>query len=291
MEKEIVVGGQAVIEGVLMRTKNYSVIAVRKPDKGIELVSEKLEAKKAFDFVFLRGVVMLFESMRMGIKALSSSANIAGQEESMTKKDVFIAFSFAAVFAVALFIILPFFVTSVILKDRGVLFNIVDGLIRLVFFLAYLFFVSQIPDIRRVFQYHGAEHKAVNAYEAGKKLEISEVKKYSTAHLRCGTNFMLIVMIVSILLFSLITGAVWLRIISRIILIPVVAGLSYEVLKLIAKFEKNRFVRIFAYPGLMLQRLTTREPDESQIEVSIAALKKALELEKDYSSPTKVSSK
>ena len=291
MEKEIVVGGQAVIEGVLMRTKNYSVIAVRKPDNGIELISEKLEAKKGFDFIFLRGIVMLFESMRMGIKALSSSANIAGQEDSMTKKDVFIAFSFAAVFAVSLFIILPFFVTSVILKDRGVLFNIVDGLIRLAFFLAYLFFVSQIPDIRRVFQYHGAEHKAVNAYEAGKKLMVQEVKKYSTAHLRCGTNFMLIVMILSILLFSLITGPVWLRIASRIILIPVVAGLSYEVLKLIARFEKNQFVRIFAYPGLMLQRLTTREPDESQIEVSIAALKKALELERDYSSPTKVSSR
>lgn len=291
MSKNIVVGGQAVIEGVLMRTKNYSVIAVRKPDNDIKLISEKLEIKPVSNFFFLRGVFMIFESLRLGIKALNNSANEAlGKEEKLSQRDILFAFILASIFAVVLFIVIPFFATAFLLKDRGIIFNLIDGLIRLAIFLLYLFLVSQIPDIKRIFQYHGAEHKAVNAYEHGKKLEIKEVKKYSTMHLRCGTNFMLIVIIVSIFLFSLITGPLWIRLSSRIILIPMIAGISYEILKFIAKFEENLFIRLIAYPGLLLQKFTTREPDESQIKVAIAALKKALELERNHSSPTEETS-
>lgn len=278
------IGGQAVIEGVMMRSPQKTAIAVRKPNREIFLYEENTSSlAKKYKFLklpLIRGVLSLIESMALGFRALSISADLSAQEEGeeLTKKDMILAFVTAVFFAVLLFVVIPT-VTASFLKgyfSNLIFLNLAEGLIRIIIFLLYIVIISKIKDIQRIFEYHGAEHKVIYCYEMGEELKVENAKKYSTLHPRCGTNFLLIVMVISILLFSVLgwQGIVK-RIVSRILLLPLVSGLSYEVIKYSAK-KQNAFVRIISYPGLMLQKLTTREPDENQLEVAIKALKGVL---------------
>lgn len=278
------IGGQAVIEGVMMRSPQKTAIAVRKPNREIFLYEENTSSlAKKYKFLklpLIRGVLSLIESMALGFRALSISADLSAQEEGeeLTKKDMILAFVTAVFFAVLLFVVIPT-VTANFLKgyfSNLIFLNLAEGLIRIIIFLLYIVIISKIKDIQRIFEYHGAEHKVIYCYEMGEELKVENAKKYSTLHPRCGTNFLLIVMVISILLFSVLgwQGIVK-RIVSRILLLPLVSGLSYEVIKYSAK-KQNAFVRIISYPGLMLQKLTTREPDENQLEVAIKALKGVL---------------
>ncbi|ABR30903.1 metal-dependent enzyme [Thermosipho melanesiensis] len=272
------VGGQAIIEGVLMMGKKI-VIAVRN-EKG-EIVKEELgriKNKRILKIPFVRGLFSLFYSMYFGLKGLDRSAEIATGEE-MKKSDTFFSIFLAIVLGIGLFILLPVYLTGLLgVKNDEFLFSLVDGFIRLAFFLIYVWVISFMKDVKRVFQYHGAEHKTIHAHENGEELTVENIKKYSTIHPRCGTNFIMIFLIVAIVLFSLFgiyNPLTWgERILVRIIFIPIVASISYELLKL---FDKVKFLRFLALPGLLLQKLTTAEPDERQIEVAIESLKFALE--------------
>ncbi|MBO8161414.1 MAG: DUF1385 domain-containing protein [Thermosipho sp. (in: Bacteria)] len=276
------VGGQAIIEGVLMMGKKIA-IAVR--DKEGKIVTEELGKIKRTKFLkipFLRGFFSLYYSLYYGMKALDRSAEISSGEE-MKKSDTIFSIIIAIVIGVGLFVLLPVWLTNLMgLKNNEFLFSLVDGFIRLFLFLLYVWIISFMKDVKRVFQYHGAEHKTIHAYEHGEELTPENVKKYTTIHPRCGTNFVMIFLIVAILLFSLfgiwrpLTGLE--RVLIRIIFIPVVASLSYELLKV---FDKFPFLRFLSFPGLLLQKLTTDEPDISQIEVAIASLEFALEGEEE----------
>ena len=286
--KKYEVGGQAVMEGVMMRSRHFWALAVRRPDKTISTKLFKnvslADKYKVLGFVFIRGVVVLIESMALGFKSLSHSVNEATEEEiKFSKKEMTISIIVAVILAVGIFFVLP----TVIGRSfsdffpNAVVYNLLEGLIRIVFFLTYILLVSQIKDIKRIFQYHGAEHKTIQAYENNEELTLENVKKYSTLHVRCGTSFLLIVMIVAVFIFALLgkQTILW-RIASRILLIPVIAGISYELIKLAGKFSRYRIVRIFFYPGLLVQKITTREPDNGQLEVAISSFKKVLEAEK-----------
>ena len=271
-------GGQAVIEGVLMRSKNKSAVAVRLSNGKIKIKKDKIKQKnKALNLPFIRGFISMIESLIMGIKALTwSSDQQSEQEEQLTKSQMFLTITFSLLFAVLLFIIAPFFITKWLTTFEGFLFNLMDGIVRIIIFFIYLFSISMMGDIKTVFQYHGAEHMTVHCYEKKQKLIVENVKKYSTYHPRCGTSFIIIVLVISILVFSLVTAESWIiKLISRIILIPVIIGISYEALKLSAKFQNNLFFKILIQPGLWVQRITTNKPTKKQIEVAIAALKSA----------------
>ena len=279
MEKIVVVekiGGQAVIEGVMMISRRKLAIAVRRGKK-IIIKTEPIRKKpRILEIFFVRGIVNIADMLVKGIRALNWSAEKATKEEKLTVFEVFISIFLAFVFAIALFIVAPFFLTKVLVSDRGILFNLVDGIIRVLIFLAYVFIISRLKDIQKIFQYHGAEHKVVNCYENGKKLTTENIKKFTTLHPRCGTSFLMIVLIVSIIVFSMIIDERWhIKIIGRVVLIPVIAGLSYEFLKLGDRFRNSRFMKALIMPGLLLQRMTTREPDEKQIEVAMVAFKGA----------------
>lgn len=290
------IGGQAVIEGVMMRGPSDIAIAVRKSDG--EIVVDKKEAKsvkyKLFKLPFIRGVVNFFLSLVTGVKALMFSAefvDIEGEEDEepskidkwLTEKlgdkikDIAIYFSVVVslVFSILLFIMLPAYLTGFI-KNLGAshsLIIIIEGVVRIAIFLAYLILVSRMKDIQRVFEYHGAEHKSIYCYEHGDELTVENVKKYTRLHPRCGTSFLFIVMIISIIVFFFIKSDVWyLRLIYRLLLLPVVAGISYEIIKLAGRYD-NKLTCIISKPGMWLQHFTTREPDDSQIEVAIASLK------------------
>lgn len=231
---------------------------------------------------FVRGIIVLIESLVLGIKSLFYSANAAleEEEEKLSGGLVWIMMVVALGLAVALFFIVPLLLTKLLHISSSLLFNLVDGLIRVAIFIAYIKLVALLPDIKRVFAYHGAEHKAVNAYEAGVPLEPEVLKNYSKAHMRCGTSFLFAVVIISIIVFALFgLHSTWLMVLSRIILVPVIAALGYEVIYFGGRHASNRFVRIILAPGLWLQALTTREPDDSQLEVAIVALKKVMELD------------
>ena len=282
------VGGQAVIEGVMMRSKHFWALAVRKPDKTIytKLFNDVslTNKNKVLGFMFIRGIIALIESMTLGFKALSYSINEATEEEiKFSKREMTIAVIIAVVFAVGVFFILPTIIGRSFSEffPNAIVYNLLEGLIRIGFFFAYILLVSQIKDIKRVFQYHGAEHKTIQAYENDEELKPENVRKYSTMHVRCGTSFLLIVMIVALLIFALLgkQPMIW-RIISRILLIPVIAGISYELIRLAGKFSKYKVVNILFYPGLLIQKITTKEPDNDQIEVAISSFKKVIEAEK-----------
>jgi uncharacterized protein YqhQ len=282
------VGGQAVIEGVMMRSKHFWALAVRKPDKTIytKLFNDVslTNKNKVLGFMFIRGIIALIESMTLGFKALSYSINEATEEEiKFSKREMIISVIIAVVFAVGVFFILPTIIGRSFSEffPNAIVYNLLEGLIRIGFFFAYILLVSQIKDIKRVFQYHGAEHKTIQAYENDEELKPENVRKYSTMHVRCGTSFLLIVMIVALLIFALLgkQPMIW-RIISRILLIPVIAGISYELIRLAGKFSKYKVVNILFYPGLLLQKITTKEPDNDQIEVAISSFKKVIEAEK-----------
>lgn len=278
-------GGQAVIEGVMMRGPEHLAIAVRKSNQEIILEHREINSiTKRFPLLkwpLLRGVVALVESLVIGMKALSFSANQSleeGEEELSTKE---LAFSMGLAFAlgILLFVVAPTALTRLVDKFVPDVFlqNLIEGGIRITIFLLYILVISRMKDIQRVFQYHGAEHKVIHAYEAGEKLIVENIQKYSTLHPRCGTSFLLIVMVVSIFMFAFLGKQVlWWRILSRLILMPLVAGISYELIKLSGKYGNRPLVKILIGPGLLLQKLTTREPDDSQVEVAIKALEGVL---------------
>lgn len=281
------VGGQAVIEGVLMRNGDRISVAVRREADG-EIVVEKLTPRSRFqrlnEIPFVRGLFNLYDMMSTGIRALNLSAEIALEDEEETEfgtKEAIFTTGIAILIAIGAFVIFPVWLTNNLWglsEANPILFNLVEGLIRIGLFLLYLFAITFFEDIRRVFEYHGAEHKSVYTYENGKDLTVDEARQYSTLHPRCGTAFLMIVLIVAILVFSLVGNpALWIKIGSRILLLPVVAGVSYEILQFSGKHADNKFLRPFLYPGLMLQRITTSEPDDDQLEVALEALKSVVD--------------
>lgn len=295
MKKNYSVGGQAVIEGVMMRGKEGVATAVRTSDGEIHIDKKNIvpytKRNKFLGLPIIRGFVSLIESMVIGIKTLNYSATFFEDEGEPSKFDKWfegifkektndvvmgISLIISIVFATLIFFILPTFAANIFKKlnvSSSIVLNIIEGIIRVIVFLLYIYLIGKMDDIERVFQYHGAEHKTIFCYENDKELTPENAEKFARFHPRCGTNFLFLVMIVSILLFSL-TGwsSLWQRILYRIILLPIVAGLTYELIKWMGKSEST-FSKIIAYPGLMLQKLTTNEPDYSQLEVAIAALK------------------
>jgi len=289
------VGGQAVIEGVMMRSPGSMAVAVRRPNGEIVVKKEGLTffSEKAFIFKLplVRGVLVLLSALVLGIEALNFSVNEALSdsegEKEMSPWAMSLTFTAALSFGIFLFFLVPLFLTKWLrflfpmVSESGLVFNLVDGTIRLVIFLAYLWAISFFEEIRRVFQYHGAEHKSIFAFEAGEALMADRVKSFPFLHPRCGTSFLLIVMVVSILVFALIPHhlSFGYKVASRVVFIPFIAGISYEIIRFADGRRKNRGIQYFIKPGLWLQRLTAREPTEAQIEVAIRALQAVLELE------------
>jgi len=280
-------GGQAVIEGVMMRGRRFWALAVRRPDKKITTrvykESSFMTKNKFLGFFFIRGMVALVENLMIGFKALSFSVGEStGEEIEFSKKEMVISLIIALIFTVGVFFVLPMFIgrTFTDRVENAFLYNLYEGLIRIGFFLVYILIVSLLKDIKRLFQYHGAEHKTIQAYESGVDLTVENVKKYSTQHVRCGTSFLLIVMFVAVFVFALLgKPPLYLRLISRIVLIPVIAGIAYELIRLAGRFSHKKIVYILFYPGLLLQKATTRQPDDNQIEVAIHSLKALIESE------------
>jgi len=301
MPEKLNIGGQAVIEGVMIRSKNYNVVAVRKNKK---IITKKYKIKqrkgKFYKLPVARGFYNLIDMLVIGMKSLMWSADQQlEKDEKISKKEMTLSFMFAMLFAVGIFIILPYLATNFIgfyEETKPFLFNLIDGIIRIILFLLYIVAISLMKDVRILFQYHGAEHMSIHCYEKGKKLDVNNVKKFSTLHPRCGTAFIMIVMVIAILTFSIITPLIltlfpqlldintFLRkvilFLIRISLLPLIAGISYEFLKFSAKFEKNPIMKIFIFPGLLMQKVTTKKPNKNQIEVAMAAVKRVLQLEK-----------
>lgn len=295
MGKKILVGGQAVIEGVMMRVPGYYATAVRRKngeiDKFREQSSSISDKYPLLKKTILRGAVSLFESMKIGFSTLQWSADKAIEdEEGETSEEnpvwTFLTTVFAFLLAIGLFLVLPLFLTTKVFnfENDALLFNLVAGLHRIVFFLIYLWLISLMKDVRRLFEYHGAEHKVVYTFEAGQDLTVENARKYSTQHPRCGTSFIFIVLLISILLFSLIDTLVILafgsiglvtRIVYHLVSVPLVAGVSYELLKLSSRYSNNFITRILIKPGLWLQKITTKPPSDEQLETAIVALKTA----------------
>lgn len=282
-------GGQAVIEGVMMRGPDKVGIAVRKNDGSIAVKVDSILpfSKKypVFGLPVLRGAVSLFESLILGIDALSYSANEAGEEtQKISKAEMGITILVAMAFAVGLFIVLPTVLSALIRKGFSgenpasvIGLNLIEGAIRIIVLLGYILSISFIKDIQRVLAYHGAEHKVINAYEAGVPLDVSEARRFSTLHPRCGTSFLLFTALVSIILFSFFGWpGVIRRILIRISLLPIVAGLSYELIRAASR-RRSMLLSAASWPGLMLQRMTTREPDDSMLEVAVKALEGVLQ--------------
>ena len=280
---DLAVGGQAVIEGVMMRDANKTATAVRLPNGEIEVETHPVTSIRdrypVLNLPLIRGSVIMVESLVIGMRALSFSAQAAGEEdEQMTKKEIAMTILFALVLASVLFIVIPTGAAhlAAAYTDDPVVFNLIEGGIRLAVFLLYIWGISFMGGIRRVFQYHGAEHKTIHCYEAGEALTVENVQKFPRLHPRCGTNFLLIVMVVAIV-FHVFFGwpDLWLRILSRLVVLPVVAGVSYEIIRFAGRSE-NRIVRIMITPGLWLQYLTTRPPESEMVEVAIESLKAVL---------------
>jgi uncharacterized protein YqhQ len=292
MSSNSAIGGQAVLEGVMMRSPSNWALAVRKPDGEIAEVNRPIRSVMARHWFFrlpiVRGVIALGESLAIGFRALAISANYAAQEEDedgevsteLSRGALIFAFAIAIGFALMLFKVTPALITSWLPIDTTGWFVVVEGLIRVALFIAYLLVISLLPDLRRVFQYHAAEHKVINAYEAGEELVPERVQRFSLIHPRCGTAFLLWVMVIAIFVFAFLgrPPLPWL-IASRILLLPLIAGLAYELIRFAGKHTGNRVLMTLLAPGLWLQRLTTREPSLDQLEVSIRALKDVLRLE------------
>ncbi len=276
-EESLAYGGQALIEGVMMRSGDTMVMCVRQPDQEIATFNKKISSvtrrSKLLGLPFIRGIAMLFETMYYGVKAMMQSANVALEEED----EEFTLFDYALLIVMllvmnGLFIAIPFLLTNY-LGLSGLLFNVVESVIRLGLFVGYLYVISLWGEVARVLQYHGAEHKAINAYEAGSSMETGDVAKYSRLNPRCGTSFLFLTVLTSIALFALIPKTTFiLRLAYRLALIPVIAGVSYELLKLSDKYRESPVMRLIMAPGLWFQKLTTKEPSEDMIEVAVRAL-------------------
>jgi uncharacterized protein YqhQ len=292
MSSNAAIGGQAVLEGVMMRSPSNWSLAVRKPDGEIAEVNRPIRSVMARHWFFrlpiIRGMIALGESLAIGFRALAISANYAAQEEGedgevqteLSRGALIFAFAIAIGFALMLFKVTPALITTWLPFDTTRSFVIVEGLIRVSLFIAYLLVISLLPDLKRVFQYHAAEHKVINAYEAGEELVPEKVQRFSLIHPRCGTAFLLWVMVIAIFVFAFLGRPPlhWL-IASRILLLPVIAGIAYELIRFAGRHTGNRYLMAVLAPGLWLQRLTTREPSLDQLEVSISALKDVLRLE------------
>jgi len=287
MAKRFYYGGQAVIEGVMMRGRKTMVTAVRRPSGGLAVDVQPLPtiySGRMRRTPLIRGIIVLIEAMVLGIKSLLYSANVSleDEEEKISGGLVWAMVVVSLTFAVALFFMAPLFLTKLLdpYIHSSLVFHLIEGFIRLGIFIVYLKLMTLVPDIKRVFAYHGAEHKVVNAYEAGVPLEVEAVREYGTAHVRCGTSFLFAVLIIAIIVFALVgRPAVWLMVLSRILLIPVIAALGYEVIYFGANHARNAIVRAILAPGLWLQTLTTREPDDNQLDVALAALRKVVEVD------------
>jgi uncharacterized protein YqhQ len=284
-KSEDIAGGQALIEGVMMRHGNRIAAAVRRLDK--EIVFQEREyvpltkRYKMLGWMFIRGTITLFEMMIIGIKCLMFSAEVALSEEEKKPKgwEMYLSFIISFTVAIFFFVVVPaFFFTKIkIFISNLILLNILEGCVRLAIFLCFLSATLLMKDMRRTYMYHGAEHKTVFAWEHGQELTVENVKGFSTRHPRCGTSFILFVMIVSILVFSLLGRPDFLhRVLYKILLLPVVAGISYEAIRFTGKYSHSKLVQLLSWPGLMLQKITTREPSDDQIEVAIAAMKKVI---------------
>jgi uncharacterized protein YqhQ len=287
------IGGQAVLEGVMMRGVSTWSVACRTPEEEIQVTSEPIvswaKRHRILRLPVIRGVVALGESLKIGFKALAISANAQladGEEEEEIGGFTWgLTIFFSLLLAVGLFFVIPVGATSLIKDQLGsaFLFWLVEGVLRTAIFIGYLALISKLPDLRRVFQYHGAEHKTISCFEAGDELVPEKAAQYSRLHPRCGTSFLLIVMVLAIFVFAPIGLPAWYWLVaSRILGIPLIAGLSYEVIKWAGKHRNKRWVRAVMWPGLMLQNLTTREPDHDQLEVAIRALKGVLAVEDPY---------
>ncbi len=290
------VGGQAVIEGVMMRSTTALAVAVRTPNGEISVKRETLKdpevRPKILRLPIIRGVITLFQALYLGIQALNFSANQSLDEEDteLSPLSLTLTMVFAFGVGIALFVYLPLFLTNLLegvlphITHSSVLFNLVDGVIRLGIFLLYMFGISRVKELRRVFEYHGAEHKTIFAYENNEELTAEHADKYSTFHPRCGTNFLLIVMMISILLFSVLRSdaAFYLKFLSRIVFVPLIAGVSYEIIRLAARHQDKMWARWMTKPGLSLQRITTKPPSKDQLEVAIRALQEVLDMEREH---------
>ena len=279
VEDKLMVGGQAVIEGVMMRGPKHVATAVREPSGKISVkVEPVVSISQRYPLLkkpMLRGVVSLGESLVLGLKSLSYSAQMAGEEdEQLTDRELVMTILFSLGLAVLLFVVIPTAAAKFIhgsITDPVVL-NLLEGMLRLVIFMVYIYGISRLKDIKRVFQYHGAEHKTIHAYEAGVELTVENVQQFSTLHPRCGTAFLLVVMVVSIVMFAFLGWPdLWLRILSRVILLPVVAGISYEIIRFSGR-SKNPLLQAAILPGLWLQKITTNEPEDDMVEVAIKSL-------------------
>ena len=283
MDQKIIYGGQAVIEGVMIRGMHIVSVAVRNPQGAISTHTEPINSWfNSFirKIPFIRGVLVMAETLAIGMKALTYSANVAaGEDEEFGKGSIILMLVLSLSFAIGFFFLLPVFASKGFesLVDSNLLANILEGVIRLILFLLYVIIIGRTEDIRRVFMYHGAEHMAVHAYENGEKLTTESVSKYPTAHPRCGTAFLLVVMLVAIVVFAFIPrDPLWWLITSRIVLIPAIAAASYEAIRLSGVYSGNPLLKVISVPGLVLQRLTTRQPEPDQIEVAIVAMQEAI---------------
>src|SRR4030043_1797011 len=291
-EDRIRIGGQAVIEGVMMRSPSSMAVAGRRPNGEIVVKREKLDffsEKKFFSKLpLIRGVINLLSALVLGMKALNFSANQSSDlEQEVSSWTMGLTFTFALCFGIFLFFLIPLFLTKWLrfaipmVSTSGILFDFANGVIRMIIFLAYLWTISMFKEIRRIFQYHGAEHKSIFAFESGEVLTADRVKYFSHLHPRCGTSFLLIVMVVSILVFALIPHQISFgyKVASRVVFIPLIAGLAYEIIRFADQKRESKSIQYFIKPGLWLQRMTAREPSEDQIEVALRALREVLELE------------
>ena len=289
MDNKVVVGGQAVIEGVMMRGPKAIATAVRRKDGTIVYRKKTLDEKKNkwFKMPFIRGVLALFDAMVIGTKELIFASNQAGEEEEqLSDKEVMGTVSMSLIIGIGVFMVIPSLVGGLVFKDNKLMANVIEAAIRLIMFLGYIWGISFFKDVRRVFEYHGAEHKSIYNYEMEKALEVENAKTCTRFHPRCGTSFLLLVMFISILVFSIVDFIfpvpdnkfllIIYKIFTRIPFVPVVAGISFEIQRWTSYHLNNIIGKMIAGPGLLLQKITTKEPDESQLEVALVALKVAL---------------
>lgn len=289
----LVIGGQAVMEGVLMKSKHYLATAVRKPDTTIIVRSRReesfLERHRLTKIPLLRGIVILFETMILGMKELAWSANQALDEEGeeLTTAEILFTLAFSVILVLLFFKLLPLFLATFITKNAAGgnwMLNLLDGTIKLSLFIAYLLLIGTMKDVKRLFQYHGAEHKSVNCYEAGKRLTPRNARSFTKKQPRCGTTFILYVFVLSIIFYLFIPfgSGFWMKYLLRILLLPIIAGVVYEWVRIAGRYyHKSRLVRVISAPAMAVQALTTREPDLKQLAVAITALQRVIRLEKN----------
>lgn len=290
MIEKISIGGQAVIEGVMMRSPQWLATAVRKPSGEIVYKKTKISSNrgKLAKIPFVRGAVSLFDALVLGIKELTFSANQseAEEEQQITQKEAVMTTVVSLALGIGLFVVLPSLIGSFVFSNNKLHSNLLEAVLRLVFFIFYIWVISFSKDVKRVYEYHGAEHKSIYAYENGLELTPENAKKFTTLHPRCGTSFLLIVMLISIIVFSCmdfilpvpkdLLQKIIIKVVLRVIMMPVIAGISYELQRYSSNHLDRCWVKIVAFPGLSLQRITTKEPDLSQLEVAIVAIKAAL---------------